>query len=200
MQHLLYEPGDPGECRNGKHPLLLFLHGGGEGGNDIEQVKRFGPPRLIEDGRRFPFYLLAPQNPRTTGFWPVDTVADLLDETVANHPIDETRILLAGMSRGGFAAWCLAMNQPDRFAALLAVCAACSPRVYARWITKLPVWIIHGTADRTVPVSESLQMIEALKSYGNEPRVTIVDGAGHDVWTQAFNNDATYAWLLGHHT
>ena len=194
INYLLYEP----ESIEVDVPLLVFLHGGGEGGNDIERVKKNGPPKRIEEGKEFPFYVLSPQNPHEKEFWDDRIVMELVDETVRKYKIDKSRIYLAGLSRGGYGTWRLAMNNSDKFAAMIVVCAASSPTVYARWIKDIPVWIFHGEKDETVPVSESIKMADALKAQGANIKLTLYPDAGHDAWTETFNNDVVYEWLLEH--
>lgn len=177
-------------------PLLVFLHGGGEGGDDVEKVKKNGPPKLIEEGTEFPFYVLSPQNQYEKGFWDDRILMLLVDEIVQKYKIDKSRIYLAGLSRGGYGAWRLAMNNSDKFAAMVVVCAASSPTVYARWIKDIPVWIFHGEKDNVVPVSESIQMADALKEAGADVQVTLYPEADHDSWTETFNNKEVYNWML----
>jgi len=194
MNYLLYEP----RAIKEKVPLLVFLHGGGESGDNIEVVKKHGPPKLIDAGKEFPFYVLSPQNPYEKGFWDDRAVMELVDKIVKNNNVDENRIYLAGLSRGGYGAWRLAMNNPDKFAAMIVVCAASSPKGYANWIKHIPVWIFHGEKDRVVPVSESMQMAETLKDLGANVKLTLYPEADHDSWTETFNNDAVYEFLLNY--
>ena len=194
MNYLLYEPNNI----NGKAPLLVFLHGGGEGGDNIEVVKKNGPPKLIEEGKEFPFYVLSPQNPYEKGFWDDKAVMELVGLITEKYDIDENRIYLAGLSRGGYGAWRLAMNNPDKFSAMIVVCAASSPTVYANWIKHIPIWIFHGEKDSVVPVSESIQMADVLKASGANVRLTLYPDADHDSWTETFNNDEVYKFLLSH--
>lgn len=194
MNYLLYQPKE----MDGEAPLLVFLHGGGEGGNNIEAVKKNGPPKLIEEGREFPFYVLSPQNPYEKGFWDDRAVMELVNKIVKKYNIDKKRIYLSGLSRGGYGAWRLAMNNPDSFAAMIVVCAASSPTVYANWIKDIPVWMFHGEKDNVVPVSESIQMKEALMNVGADVKLTLYPEAGHDAWTETFNNEKVFDWLLEH--
>lgn len=192
--YLLYEP----ENKTGKMPLLVFLHGGGESGNDIEKVKKHGPPMLVEKGKKFPFYILSPQNPHERGFWDDRAVNTLIDKILDQYPIDETRIYVAGLSRGGYGAWRLAMNYPDKFAAMIVICGASAPKNYASRIKDIPIWVFHGEKDQTIPVSESIDMVNALKEEGAEVKLTLYPDAKHDSWTETFNNDEIYEWLLMH--
>jgi predicted peptidase len=194
MNYLLYEP----ESIADKAPLLVFLHGGGESGDDIEKVKKHGPPMLVENGKEFPFYILSPQNPYKRGFWDDRAVNTLIDKILDQYPIDETRIYLAGLSRGGYGAWRLAMNYPDKFAAMIVICGASAPKNYASRIKDIPIWVFHGEKDQTIPVSESIDMVNALKEEGADVQLTLYPDAGHDAWTETFKNEKVFEWLLKH--
>jgi predicted peptidase len=179
-------------------PLVLFLHGGGEGGSDLERVKTHGLPKHVSAGERFPFVTLAPQNRHLRGFWDVTALGQLLDSIQATSSIDPDRIYLTGMSRGGLGAWMLAMQYPGRFAALAPVCGAV-PASYTIWIEKdLPIWAFHGADDGLILPSESVNMIEALRQRGMEisPRLTIYEGIGHNAWDPAYADPRLYKWML----
>ncbi|MGB7328588.1 MAG: prolyl oligopeptidase family serine peptidase [Rubripirellula sp.] len=201
LQYLLYQP-DPNaravaEVANdqGRVPLLLFLHGGGEGGNDVKKVKTHGPPRLIDEGKEFPFFVVSPQNPSTSQFWDDQALIALIDDVVSRYEIDPTRIYLTGMSRGGYGAWRLAIQNPDRFACLVPICGGGDPP-YVGKIKHLPVWVFHGRKDDLIPISESQQMVDALRAAGNDAAFTIYPGAKHDAWTETYRNEELYRWML----
>ena len=195
IQYLVNYPA--GYTETGKAlPLVLFLHGGGESGNDLEKVKVNGLPKHIAAGEQFPFVTLAPQNKYVRGFWDLTALGHLLDEFVAENNIDEDRIYLTGLSRGGLGAWMLAMQQPGRFAALVPVCGAV-PASYDIWITEdLPIWIHHGADDDLIHPSESINMMENLRAKGMKPKFTIYEGVGHDAWEPAYANPKLYKWML----
>lgn len=191
VSYLFYRPNDADQ----ETPLLLFLHGGGESGDDIELLRKHGPPAEIEKGRDFPFYIVSPQNPDENGFWDEDRLARFLDALGDEMDYDRDRLYLAGMSRGAYGAYRLAMENPARFAALLAICGA-APSPYAGWLGDLPVWIVHGTDDPVIPVAESERMTATLRERGNEAKLTIHEGAGHDTWTRTFEGEEWVKWFL----
>ena len=197
MHYLVNYP--PGYADSSAVPLVLFLHGGGEGGRDLERVKRNGLPQEIERGRSFPFVTLAPQNRFERGFWDHVMLTYLLDDFVATRKIDPDRIYLTGLSRGGLGAWMLAMHNPGRFAALAPVCGAV-PASYDIWIPdSLPIWVFHGTDDDLIHPSESVRMIENLrrKNMHPMPKLTLFEGVGHNSWELAYAGKGLYEWLLG---
>ena len=196
LDYLVYLPTD--YEKKDSWPLLLFLHGAGERGDDLELVKKHGPPKLIEQGKPFPFVVVSPQCPMD-GWWstkPLELVA-LLDEIVAKYKIDQDRIYLSGLSMGGFGTWMLAAYAPDRFAAIVPVCGG-GERLMARRLTHLPVWAFHGAKDQVVPLGRSEEMVDALKKLHGDVKLTVYPEAGHDSWTATYENPEVYEWLLQH--
>ncbi|MFD0798555.1 dienelactone hydrolase family protein [Maribacter chungangensis] len=186
-----YEPDGPE-----KFPLLLFLHGGGESGDSLVAVKRNGPPKLITQGKKFPFLILAPQNPYQNKWWNTRAVKQLLDSIVATTKVDTKRIYLTGLSRGGGAAWEMAVQYPDSFAAMAVVCGM-APLPYASWINReMPIWVFHGAEDKSIPVSESDTMVTKLKEMGYNVKFTRYPGVGHDSWIQAYETEELYDWFV----
>jgi predicted peptidase len=186
-----------GYRKDGKRwPLMLFLHGSGERGDDLELVKKHGPPKLIEAGHEFPFIVLAPQCPAEE-WWDPEGLDALLDSVIAKHQVDEHRVYLTGMSMGGYGAWALAGLNPGRFAAVAPVCGGLEPRLSDRLKT-VPVWAFHGAKDKTVPVGKSAAIVKALRQCGGDVRFTIYPRAGHDSWTRTYENPKLYEWLLKH--
>lgn len=196
LHYYLYFPKDYESKEDEKFPLLLFLHGGGESGESLETIKRNGPPKLIASGKQFPFLILAPQNPHKKKWWNTNAVVQLLDTIVKNNRVDVNRVYLTGLSRGGGAAWELAVQYPKKFAALAVVCGM-APVPYAAWIDKkMPIWVFHGEDDKSIPISESEAMVDRLKAMGYKVRFTRYPGVGHDSWVQAYRTDELYKWFV----
>lgn len=175
-------------------PLVLFLHGAGERGNDLELVKKHGPPKLVEQGKRFPFILVSPQCPAERWWEPMELVA-LLDEIEKNHKVDADRVYVTGLSMGGFGTWGLARHAPKRFAAIAPICGG-GERYWMRGITHLPVWAFHGAKDEVVPPERTTVLVDELKRLGGNVKLTIYPEAGHDSWTETYDNPEFYKWLL----
>jgi predicted peptidase len=196
LRYYLYYPEDYNVDSLEQFPLLLFLHGGGESGDSLITVKRNGPPKLIARGKQFPFLILAPQNPNRMKWWNTAAVMQLLDTIVANNRVDRRRIYLTGLSRGGGAAWELAVQYPDKFAAMAVVCGM-APLPYAAWIDKkMPIWVFHGEEDESIPISESENMVKRLLGMGYQVRFTRYPDVGHDAWIQAYNTEELYEWFM----
>jgi predicted peptidase len=193
--YLLYLPDDYGKDDRA-WPLVLFLHGAGERGTDLELVKKHGPPRLIAEGKSFPFIMAAPQCPPDQ-WWSDDMLAGLLDRIEEQYRVDRTRVYVTGLSMGGFGTWRLAVNNPNRFAAILPVCGGGDVSTVCT-IKHVPAWVFHGAKDPVVPVAESQKMVDRLKSCGGDVTLTVYPEAGHDSWTETYNNPEVYEWLLRH--
>jgi len=191
--HLYLPPQYDGQDR---WPLLLFLHGSGERGNDLELVKVHGPPKLIAAGKEFPFIVVSPQCPRFQR-WETAQLAALLDQVERTCKVDPDRVYVTGLSLGGFGTWQLAANYPDRFAAIAPICGG-GEKEAAAVISQVPVWAFHGAQDKAVPLKASEEMIAALRQAGAEPKLTVYPDAGHDSWTATYDNPELYDWLLSH--
>ena len=193
-----YEPGESGaSSNNGPSPLMIFLHGRGECGDDLKLVKKWGPPKLVEtNDSSFPFVLVSPQCPKPR--WDTKALKQLIDTVIARHNVDQDRIYITGLSMGGFATWQLATEHPDFFAAAIPICGG-GKRTDAAKLTSLPIWAFHGDADRVIPVAASKTMIEAIKKAGGEnAKLTVYPKVGHNSWTQTYANPEIYKWLLEH--
>jgi predicted peptidase len=177
-------------------PLLLFLHGSGERGTDLQLVTTHGPPKLVEQGRAFPFILVSPQCP-PGHWWSFATLDVLLRDIVERYPVDENRIYVTGLSMGGFATWTLATEFPGRFAAIAPICGGGIPH-RAPLLSRLPIWAFHGAQDPIIPLRYSQEMINAVNAAGGSATLTIYPDAGHDAWTETYKNPQLYEWFLRH--
>ncbi|MDO8587109.1 MAG: prolyl oligopeptidase family serine peptidase [Armatimonadota bacterium] len=194
--YLLYLPPDYGKIKDKHWPLLVFLHGAGERGNDLEKVKLLGPPRMVADGKKFPFILVSPQCPEDS-WWTeqTDVLAAMIDEVEAKYSVDKRRIYLTGVSMGGFGAWALATRQPKRFAAIAPICGAGQP--YTAYMLKdIPMWVFHGDKDNVVPPAKSQEMVDAVRAAGGNPKFTLYPGVGHYSWDATYGNPEFWKWLL----
>ncbi|MEJ5258862.1 MAG: prolyl oligopeptidase family serine peptidase [Anaerohalosphaeraceae bacterium] len=196
LDYLLYLP--PDYEQKDSWPLLVFLHGAGERGSDLNRVKAHGPAKLVEQGRDFPFVIVSPQCPEGQ-WWPVlgREVLALIDEMLERYKIDPDRVYLTGLSMGGYGTWAIASAWPERFAAIAPICGGGRPFTAAN-LKKVPVWAFHGAKDPVVPLSESQQMVDAVNRAGGKAKLTIYPDAEHDSWTQTYDNPELYQWLLSH--
>ena len=192
VDYLLSLPQDYAEQES--WPLILFLHGAGERGDELELVTKHGPPKLISEGKEFPFIVVSPQCPENVWWEPIELTA-LLDEVISNNNVDENRIYVTGLSMGGFGTWRLAAYTPNRFAAIAPICGG-GEKYWAKRFAHLPTWAFHGAKDEGVPLKRSQEMIDELTAKGGQPKLTVYPEAGHDSWTETYNNPDFYTWLL----
>ena len=123
-------------------------------------------------------------------------VNQMVDHIVDWLNIDKRRIYLAGLSRGGNGVWRMAINNPDKYAALISICAASIPKLYINRVPSLPVWFFHGEKDKVVPVNQTIEAFERMSNFNSKAKLTIYPEANHDSWTKTFENDEVYEWML----
>ncbi len=194
VDYLLHLPKTYGADKEKKWPVIVFLHGSGERGSNLELVKVHGPPKLVEKDPEFPFIVVSPQCPEGTRWNPM-LLGAMLDSVISKHAVDQDRIYLTGLSMGGFGTWDWAAAEPRRFAALVPICGRGDPRIAER-LKNIPVWVFHGAKDTAVPLSGSEEIVKALEKAGGKPKLTVYPDAGHDSWTETYNNPELYKWLL----
>lgn len=195
-----------------KYPLVIFLHGAGERGNDNAAQLKHGVGDFVRHRSDYPCFLIAPQCPEGKKWVEVDwsaashdlpaepgdqmaLVRGVIDQFVKEKPIDADRIYITGLSMGGYGTWDAISRYPDLFAAAAPICGGGDPK-HAKTIKDLPIWCFHGDQDQAVKVERSRAMIEAIKAAGGEPKYTEYPGVGHDSWTRSYANDEFFAWLF----
>ncbi|MBZ4211185.1 MAG: prolyl oligopeptidase family serine peptidase [Rhodoferax sp.] len=193
---LLFLPQGYGQEAGKKWPLMVFLHGSGERGDDITQVKKHGPPKLLDQQPDFPFIVVSPQAAANSD-WSSASVNALIDQLIQQLAVDVSRIYLTGLSRGGHGTWAIAADRPERFAAIAPVCGAGDP-AKACSLKAVPVWAFHGAEDKVVSLASDARMVDAVRACGGDVKFTVYPGVGHDSWTPTYANPALYAWLLQH--
>lgn len=198
--YLLHQPASSPDDTRRKHPIILFLHGAGERGSDPTLLKAYGLTNVLEKRPDFPFLVVAPQCP-SDQWWPhhPELLIALLNHVITHYLADESRVYLTGASMGGYGAWSLGSQYPDRFAAVVPVCGlALNPPDPVCALKDVPVWAFHGLKDVIVPAYHTDIMVQALRDCGGNPQTTYVDGAGHELGTTAYEDATLYAWLLRH--
>lgn len=211
----------PTKKSSGPPPIMLFLHGAGERGDDNTAQINVGIAPAISQQQDFPFIVVLPQCPRGRWWSEPDMQAQALkalEETSKEFKTDPNRVYLTGLSMGGYGLWAIAAANPGKFAALAPVCGGIRPprpipvqpgtldmssmenpyAFVAQKIGKTPVWVFHGGADPVVPVTESQKMVEALKSIGGNVKYTEYEGIGHNSWDKAYAESELYKWMLSH--
>ena len=209
-----YLPADYNSNSN-KYPVVIFLHGIGEKGPNttdiatlqanIYKVAKLGPPMYVKNGTQFPFILIAPQLKDNYALWTSSYVMDVIKYVKTYLRIDERRIYLTGLSMGGGGTWATVQDNAKVFAAVAPVCGGYNtPKAINIANEDVPVWAFHGDKDTVVPMSKTVNMVNAINAYNPSPlaKLTIYAGVAHDAWKYAYKPDHTvhnpnvYEWLL----
>jgi predicted peptidase len=209
MPYRLFIP--PGYDKSRKYPLIIWLHGaGGAGDDNLLQISgdQISGTRLWtkpENQMRHPAFVLVPQS---AGGWAssngtqVSTeerlVIEILNSLKSEFSIDSKRVYIAGQSNGGFGTWDMISKRPELFAAAIPLCGGGNP-ILASNLIFMPIWAFHGDQDDVIPVTQTRQMIAAIKNLGGVPRYTEYKGVDHDVWTPAFKEPGLVDWLFAQH-
>lgn len=197
LNYLLHVPDGYEKESSKQWPLMMFLHGAGERGDNLDVVKKWGPPKLVEEGKAFPFILISPQCPAGQR-WNVEHLNRLLEKVISEHNVDQKRVYLTGLSMGGYGTWALAARYPNKFAAVAPVCGGGDPRT-ANKLLEIPIWAFHGDADRVVPLSETTKMVDAIEEQGGKKiKLTVYEGVDHNSWSPTYSNDELFKWFLSH--
>jgi predicted peptidase len=198
INYLLYLPKDYNSV--GKpFPLLIFLHGAGERGNNLDQLKVHGIPKILETDSNFPFVVISPQCPADK--WWTDYLEELkalINDAKDKYNIDKSRVYLTGLSMGGFGTWALAGKYPNDFAAIAPVCGGGEIRLAMAGRYKMPIWVFHGAKDDVIPIQRSQEMVDAIKKQGGNWHVkfTIYPELNHNCWDTAYSDPNLYKWFL----
>ena len=177
-----------------KLPLMLFLHGAGERGEELHLVKKWGPPKLVQQQKTFPFVVISPQCPKNKR-WNAEQMVALVKDVADRYQVDQSRTYCTGLSMGGYGTWAIGAKYPDLFAALVPICGG-GDAAGAKQLAKTPIWAFHGDKDKTVPLKRSAQMVAAIKEAGGDVKLTVYPGVGHNSWSATYANQQVYKWLL----
>lgn len=178
-------------------PVIIFLHGQSLCGRNLNKVKRYGPLDAIVKGRQIEALVLVPQNPG--GAWDPDKISSMLDWTKKHYAMDSTRVYVIGMSLGGYGTLDFAGTYPEKVAAAMALCGGCTLKDM-NGLGKVPLWIMHGTADRAVPIKQSKIVVERLQENDEDQRLRYdwLQGASHGALARVLYMTKTYEWLFSH--
>ena len=178
-------------------PLVLFLHGASLCGRNLDRVRRYGTLDALDRGRMIDAFVLAPQNPG--GAWKPSKIMDVVNWVSDNFQLDTNRIYVLGMSLGGYGTIDFAATYPDKIAAAMAICGGGTVKNYEP-LNSIPLWILHGTADKAVPISHSDKVVEAMNKNGEASRLiyTRLKGLNHGRPARIFYLKETYEWLFLH--
>lgn len=204
--------------KNAKLPIILFLHGAGERGDDGLIQTEVGIGTAVRRySARYPAIIVIPQC-RKTRWWTEGEMQEQalasLAQSITEFNADTSRVYLTGISMGGYGSWKMAAEHPGKFAAVVPICGGIRPPTgasippaqaseaadpYVETAKKLgatPIWIFHGGDDKVVPPSESRKMNDALKAAGSNAKYTEYEGVGHNSWDRAYAETDLMTWML----
>jgi predicted peptidase len=203
----------PAKIEAGKtYPLVLFLHGAGERGDDNKAQLKHGVASIIQNAEKLgtPVFLIAPQCPKDR-WWTtrdkelspggpesgdlLEALLALVDRKLESHPIDPKRFHVTGLSMGGYGTWALLGRVSERIASAVPICGGGDPKL-AKKFKDVPVWAFHGDADDVVPVERTREMVAAMEKAGGKPKATYYPGVGHNSWTRTYQNQEIIRWML----
>jgi predicted peptidase len=198
LEYWLYLPADYLKADK-EWPMMMFLHGAGERGDNIDDVLVHGPAKLASEGKDFPFIIISPQCPRGVGWADkTDELIALCDHITDTYAVDKNRLYITGLSMGGYGTWALIGKYPEKFAAAAPICGG-GDDDSSHKLKNFPIWVFHGAKDDVVPISQSEEMVEVIKEAGNKNiKFTVYPDAGHDSWTETYDNPELYEWFLEH--
>lgn len=197
--YLLYTPKDYSKTTK-KYPLVIYLHGGGQKGNDLNKLKTYGLPYLVEKGENFDFIIASPQCPDNK-YWSTENwFENLYAELSAKYRIDNSRIYITGISMGGYGAFITALDFPNTFAAIVPLCGGVNDSDLNRLcsLNKTPIWTFHGTADDKISISETERVVKALESCKGKKNIkfTRLENEGHGIEYLYETKPEIYQWML----
>ena len=193
LKYLVREP----QNLKGVNPTILFLHGAGYRGSDLNILMNYPAFRqgscLAKDDS--PFLIFAPQCHADTWFDLFEQLRDFARAVCGDPRVDKERVYLMGASMGGYGTWQLAMSLPELFAAMIPICGG-GMKWNAKRLVSLPVWAVHGELDTAVAAEESIRLVDAVNQAGGSAKLTLLKGVGHNAWDYTFANQEMFDWLL----
>ena len=183
-----------------KYPVLIYLHGGSQRGNDLNRLKTYGLPYLVDKGQNFDFIIASPQCPENK-YWSSENWFDsLYSDLNMRYRIDTDRIYCTGISIGGYGTYIVAMDFPDKFAAIVPLCGGINDSDTSRVcnLNKISIWTFHGTTDDKISINETERIVRGLRKCNGNIKFTRLQNEGHDIGYLYENKPQIYKWLLKH--
>lgn len=192
----IYTPEDYNPAAADK-PIILFLHGSSLCGNDLNRVRRYGTLDALNMGRKIDAVVVAPQNPG--GSWRPEKIMNVVNWVEQHFSVDTNRFYVLGMSLGGYGTIHFVAAYPEKVAAAIALCGGSDLKDHCS-LCQVPLWIMHGTADKAISVSESQKVVNAMAACGDTSRLrfTKLPGQSHGDLAKVFYLEETYQWLFAH--
>ena len=196
-KHLTYLPPNYNKDTS-TYPLVIYLHGGSQKGNDLEKLKIYGLPYLVDQGKEFDFVMVAPQCPEGRDWSTENWFDSLYNEVTSNHRIDKSRVYVTGISMGGYGTYITALDHPEKIAAIVPLCGGVNDSDISRICTlkDIPILTFHGTADDAISIYETERIEESLKKCNGDITFHRLKGEGHEIQYLYENKPEIYEWLL----
>jgi predicted peptidase len=195
--YLIYLPKDYYE-QTRSYPLVIYLHGGSHKGNDLNKLKEYGLPYLVDKGTDFDFIIVSPQCPNHKYWSSENWVEPLFEKIQVKYRVNIDKVYLTGISMGGYGTFIVAMDHPDKFAAIVPLCGGCNDSDTTRIcnLKDIPVWAFHGTGDDLIPISETERIVHALDKCKGKIEFTKLEGEGHGIQYLYEKHPQIYEWML----
>ena len=200
LKYLIYLPKD---YLTKRYPLVLFLHGAGERGTNLKDIEIHGLPKLVRNGKKFPFIIIAPQCPLNL-WWsdplPVDLLSKLVNDIVMKYGIHKNNVFCTGLSMGGYGTLALSIKNPKLFSAIIPICGGVDIKNFFDILNlkDLPIWLFHGDKDEVIPLENSQSIYKVLKPVNKNIKLTVYKGVDHNSWDRAYDDNELYKWMLSH--
>ena len=200
LKYLIYLPKD---YLTKKYPLVLFLHGAGERGTNLKDIEIHGLPKLVRNGKKFPFIIIAPQCPLNL-WWsdplPVDLLTKLVNDIIMKYGIHKNHVFCTGLSMGGCGTLALSIKNPKLFSAIIPICGGVDIKNFFDILNlkDLPIWLFHGDKDEVIPLEKSQSIYKVLKPVNKNIKLTVYKGVDHNSWDRAYDDNELYKWMLSH--
>lgn len=202
-----------------KYPVLLFLHGSGERGNDNNKQLSHGSKLFADNQNAFPAIVILPQCPETD-YWsnviidrstqplflqfPKDAaptkaltlVMELMEEMLSKSFVNKNQVYVGGLSMGGMGTFEILYRKPNMFAAAISICGAGNPETTEIYAKTTPMWIFHGANDNVVDPQHSVDMVSGILKYGGKPNFSLYAKDNHNSWDSAFAEPELLPWLF----
>lgn len=195
--YLLYLPKDY-DKKTMPYPVIIYLHGSSHRGNDLNKLKGYGLPYVIDQGKEFNFIIASPQCPDGK-YWSTENWFDsLYTELATKYRVDTDRVYLTGISLGGYGTFIAGMDHADKLAAIVPLCGGVNDGDMTRLcptLKNMPIWTFHGTADNIIPMSETERVVKALVACGGNIQFTQMEGEGHSI-QYLYERDEIYEWMM----
>ncbi|MGY3054932.1 putative peptidase [Pedobacter sp. UYEF25] len=205
-----------------KYPILFFLHGSGERGNDNRSQLVHGSAQFLKDSVRnaFPSIVIFPQCPSKDSWSDVGIVTEngkrtfnfkksgkptksmhallaVVKDFLLKDYVDKKQVYVGGLSMGGMGTYEILRRRRHTFAAAFAICGG-DNLANVKKFKQVPLWIFHGAKDDVVDPAFSIAIANRLKGFGDEVKLTIYPDAGHNSWDSAFAEPKFLPWLYSH--